>query len=56
MRRHAKGNTKFSLIEQALATLLTNQTAFLPASKEIWTKSRHCCCGMIEFWRTFLTR
>jgi len=29
MRRHANGNRKSSLIEQAMATLLTNQAAFL---------------------------
>ena len=29
MRRHASGNRKSSLIEQAIATLLTNQAAFL---------------------------
>ena len=29
MRRHSNGNRKSSLIEQAMATLLTNQAAFL---------------------------
>ena len=29
MRRHTNGSRKFSLIEQALATLVTNQAAFL---------------------------
>lgn len=29
MRRQANGTRKFSLIEQAMATLLTNQAAFL---------------------------
>jgi len=29
MRRHANGNRKSSLIEHAMATLLTNQAAFL---------------------------
>lgn len=29
MRRHTNGIRKFSLIEQAMATLLTNQAAFL---------------------------
>jgi hypothetical protein len=29
MRRHANGNSKSSLIEQAMVTLLTNQAAFL---------------------------